>query len=118
MSKAFRDVELFITDILEAIEKIEMYTSVISYEEFMEDVKTKDAVLRNLEIIGGAVKNIPNSVKERYPDVEWKAPTGMRDKLIHEYFGVSFSIVWETVKNDLPPFKKKIEEILREIKNK
>jgi len=55
MSKAFRDVELFITDILEAIEKIEMYTSVISYEEFMEDVKTKDAVLRNLEIIGEAV---------------------------------------------------------------
>ncbi len=116
MSEPRRDVKVFIVDILEAIQKIEMFTHEMTFEAFMKDERTKDAVLRNLEVIGEAVKNIPESIKERYRDLDWKAVTGMRDKLIHEYFGVSFTIVWETVKNDLPPFKKRMEGILTEFK--
>jgi len=116
MSKTHRDVRLFINDILEAIGKIEKYVHGKSYGEFEKDDKTKDAVVRNLEIVGEAVRNIPENFKEKYPDVDWKAAAGMRDKLIHEYFGVSLAIVWETVKSDLPPFKKRMEEILREFK--
>jgi hypothetical protein len=116
MSEPRRNAKVFITDILEAIENIEMFTHEMTFEAFMKDKRTKDAVVRNLEIIGEAVKNIPESIKERYPDLDWKAVTGMRDKLIHEYFGVSLAIVWETVKGDLPPFKRMMEEILREFK--
>lgn len=115
MSKGQRDIKLFLTDIIEAIWKIDSYTDKITYHEFAKDERTKDAVLRNMEVIGEAVKNIPNNVKEGYPDIDWKGAAGMRDKLIHEYFGVSFSVVWETVKNDLPPLKKGIEKILNEM---
>jgi uncharacterized protein with HEPN domain len=115
MSETYRDVRLFINDILESIRKIEKYVHDKSYEEFQKDEKTKDAVLRNLEIIGEAVRNIPEDFKEKYPDVDWKAAAGMRDKLIHEYFGVSLAIVWETVKSDLPLFKKSLMEIYKEI---
>jgi uncharacterized protein with HEPN domain len=115
MSKTHRDVKLFVNDILEAIEKIEKYIHKMSYAEFQKDEKTRDAVLRNLEIIGEAVRNIPEKFKQRYPDADWKAAAGMRDKLIHEYFGVSLSIVWETAKSDLPPFKKRLMDISREM---
>jgi len=115
MSKTHRDVRLFINDILEAIGKIEKYVHGKSYGEFEKDDKTKDAVVRNLEIVGEAVRNIPENFKEKYPDVDWNAAAGMRDKLIHEYFGVSLAIVWETVKSDLPPFKKRLMEISKEM---
>lgn len=115
MSKAHRDEKLYISDILESIRKIEAYTRSISFEEFSEDDKTKDAVLRNLEVVGEAVKNISDGVKARYPDIDWKVIAGMRNKLIHEYFGVSFSIVWETVRNDIPPFKLRVERILKDM---
>ena len=116
MSKSFRDVKVFINDIIEAINSIEEYTDNISYEYFLADKKTRDAVIRNLEIIGEAAKNIPDDIKKKYSVVNWKAASGMRDKLIHEYFGVSFSIVWQTIKNDLPPFKSEIENILKDFK--
>ncbi len=115
MSKTHRDVRLFINDIVEAIAKIEKYVYDKSYEGFQKDEKTKDAVVRNLEIVGEAVRNIPEDFKEKYPDVDWKAAAGMRDKLIHGYFGVSMAIVWETVKSDLPPFKKRLTEISKEM---
>jgi hypothetical protein len=79
--------------------------------------KTKDAVVRNLEVIGEAVKNVPDEFKEKYPEIKWKAIAGMRDKLIHEYFGVSFSLVWGTIKNDLPDLEPKIKRILEEVKS-
>jgi len=88
----------------------------MSRVEFLKDDKTKDAVLRNLEVIGEAAKNLPQKVKEKYDDVDWKAAAGMRNKLIHEYFGVSFSIVWETIKNDLPRLRDEVAKILKEIK--
>jgi hypothetical protein len=118
MSKKRKNVKLFINDILESIEKVEIYTQVMTYDQFIKDEKTKDAVLRNLEVIGEAVKNIPSTVKKKYPDVDWKGIAGMRDKLIHEYFGVSFPIVWETVKNDLPPLKTEVKKILKDLERK
>ncbi|CAG0999780.1 hypothetical protein METP2_03176 [Methanosarcinales archaeon] len=106
-----RDYNLFFMDILEAIGSIKEYTHGMSYKEFIQDKRTRDAVVRNLEIIGEAAKNIPEYVKENYPEVNWKAITGMRDKLIHEYFGVSNPIVWETIIGDIPVFEAQIKEI-------
>lgn len=115
MSKRDKTVKVFFSDIVDAIEKIDSYTNALTHEQFVKNDMAKDAVVRNLEIIGEAVKNIPDSIKEKYQGVSWKAIAGMRDKLIHEYFGVSFSIVWETVKNDLPGFKTEIRKILTEM---
>ena len=115
MSKGQRDIRLFLTDVLKAIQKIDSYTDKMTYNEFIEDEKTKDAVLRNLEVIGEAVKNIPDDIKGSYSEIDWKGAAGMRDKLIPEYFGVSFLVVWETVKNDLPILKHGIEIILKEV---
>jgi uncharacterized protein with HEPN domain len=110
-----RDVRLFFADILEAIRKIETYTKGMTFDDFSADEKTCDAVLRNLEVIGEAVKNLPEEIKRQYPDTEWKSAAGMRDRLIHEYFGVSVRMVWETVVSDLPAFKRSVENIQRNI---
>ncbi len=108
-----RNIDLFFADIFDAINSIKEYTQDIGYEEFLRDKKTRDAVVRNLEIIGEAVKNIPDDIKEKYPEVNWKEMAGMRDKLIHEYFGVSNVIVWETIKNDVPMFESQIGKIIK-----
>lgn len=115
MSKS-KNIKLFLVDILEAIGNIKEYSKNISYEEFAADKKTTDAVVRNLEIIGEAVKNIPDGIKAKHSEVNWKAVAGMRDKLIHEYFGVSNQIVWETIKNDLPLLEQQVKKILEESK--
>lgn len=108
-----RNINLFFEDILEAINSIKEYTQNMDYGEFIKDKRTRDAVVRNLEIIGEATKNIPDEITEKYPDINWKAISGMRDKLIHEYFGVSNLIVWETLTNDLPLFESQIEKIVK-----
>ena len=111
MYKGKRGINLFLNDIIEALEKIDAYTNTLTYEQFLKDEKTRDAVLRNLEVIGEAAKNISSIIREKYPSVNWKAVMGMRDKIIHEYFGVSLPIVWETIKNDLPAFKQEVKKI-------
>jgi hypothetical protein len=113
MFKGRRNILLFLSDIIEAIEKIDKYTEDMTYEKFLQDDKTKDAVLRNLEIIGEAVKNIPDEIKRKYNFVNWRAASGMRNKLIHEYFGVNFAIVWETIKHDLPSFKEDVQKVIK-----
>jgi len=94
---SLRDEKLYIDDILEAIYKIEDYIQDIDFEDFSSDQKSIDPVIRNLEIIGEATKNIPEDFKNRYPNVNWKDPKRMRDRLIHAYFGVDLGIVWETI---------------------
>jgi len=111
------DPSLFLDDILGALERILMFTSEMTFSDFHRDIKTQDAVIRNLEIMGEAVKNLPESCKELHPEVPWARMAAMRDKLIHHYFGVSLAITWTTVKEDLPrirPVLLKIREKLRE----
>ncbi len=88
----------------------------MSFSEFKQDEKTKDAVLRNLEVMGEAVKSLPNYFKQNYGEVKWKAIAGMRDKLIHEYFGVSPDIIWKTLKNDIPQLEIQVKNILKKLK--
>ena len=112
-----RDYKLYLHDIKQAVEKIETFTKGFAFEEFAQDTKTVDAVIRNLEILGEAAKHIPKRVKERHPDIDWKAIGGMRNILAHEYFGVRMGIIWKTIRERLPELRYKVEEILREGKN-
>ena len=115
MSK--RDWRLFISDILESIEKIERYTLGVSYEEFMKDDKLKDAVVRNLEIIGEAANYIPDEIKVKYKDIPWRQIVGLRHRLIHGYFVVDYDIVWNIIIKDIPRLKTAIKRILEEFTN-
>jgi uncharacterized protein with HEPN domain len=107
----------YVQDIVESIRDIESFISGMDLETFGRDRKTFNAVVRSLEIIGEAAKKIPDEVKEKYPDIPWKDITGMRDKLIHEYFGVDRKIVWEVASQELPaiaPSFQRLENELRE----
>ena len=101
-------------DIAEAIRRIRFYTKGFTYPKFWGDTKTQDAVVRNLEIIGEAAKNISGEFKRNHGNIDWKQVAGMRDKLIHEYFGVNWEIVWDVVKLKLPELQRQIEELVEE----
>jgi len=113
MSKKRRDID-FIGDIQEAMELSVLYTKGLTFRKFLEDRKTQDAVVRNLEVMGEATKNLSSSFKAKYPDVPWKTLAGLRDKLIHFYFGIDYKIVWSVVKKELPKLRKQINEILKQ----
>lgn len=104
-----RDIRVYVDDILESIEKIENYTQNVSEEDFNKKYQLQDAVLRRIAVIGEAVKHIPQDLKNKYPETPWKEISGMRDVLIHEYFGVMLHRVWSTLKKDLPKFKDKMK---------
>lgn len=112
-----RDQILFLEDILESIQFIEEFTRDLDYSDFITDRKTFDAVVRNLEVIGEAAKNISDKIKSSNEDINWKGMAGMRDKLIHGYFGVDPEIVWETIQNRLPEIEIQIQTILKEMEN-
>jgi uncharacterized protein with HEPN domain len=105
-----RDFQVYFEDILDAIDSIETYTKALTYDGFVGDKKTVDAVIRNFEIIGEATKQIPLAIRKEYPNVPWKEMAGMRDKLIHGYFGVQLEVVWKTIKDRLPAVKLSIVE--------
>jgi len=105
-----KDVGVFVEHVMESIEKIEEYMGGMNKEEFLGDSRTQDAVMRRLEIMGEAVKNIPQEFRDEYPKIPWKQIAGMRDVLIHEYFGVNLERVWKTIKTDLPELKQRISE--------
>jgi len=90
-----RDFRVYLDDILESIRNIEEYTRGFTFEEFVKDRKTVDAVIRNFEILGEAAKRIPEKVRREHPEIPWKDMVGMRDRLIHEYFGVRLDVVWK-----------------------
>jgi len=108
-----RNYLLFLNDILQSIRKIERYTKGLSFEALRKNQLVVDAVIRNFEIIGEATKNIPKNIKDKYPDTEWKEASGFRDVLIHDYFGIDVQAVYDTIKNNLPSFKKHILNIIR-----
>jgi len=113
MSKRRREYILYIQDILISIEKIERYTKGLNIRQLKDDEMVLDAVVRNFEIIGEAVKNVPKNIRKKYPSVEWKEAAGFRDVLIHDYFGIDVEAVKDTIKNNLKPFKKHIIEVLK-----
>lgn len=110
-----RDSRDYINDILEAMENSIEFLKDLSYEEFVKDTKTIYATLRALEIIGEATKKIPLNLRRKYPEIPWKEMAGMRDKLIHEYFGVNLQRIWLTLKKDIPQIKPLIKKIKEEI---
>lgn len=109
MSKR-NDIDL-IRDISESINRIISYTENIHYEQFKKDFKTQDAVFRNIEIMGEAVKSLSDKIKSRHPEIPWKNIAGTRDKLIHDYFGVNIDIVWDIVTSDIPGLHLKFQNI-------
>ena len=111
-----RDMRLYREDILESIEAIEGYVQFKTEEQFYGDRQAQDAVLRRLEVIGEAVKNVDEDFRNKYPEIPWKKIAGFRDVLIHEYFGVSMKRVWRVIEIDLVDLKSKISRIWEEIK--
>lgn len=106
-----RDTNLFIQDILESIKDIKEFSRGLTYEKFVKDKLKQNAIIRSLEIIGESIKNIPNSVKEKYSKIPWKAIAGFRDILIHAYFSVALNKIWNVIKYDLPVLEKEIGKI-------
>ena len=107
-----KDYKQYFIDILDSINKIDKFLSGFTYESFKNDDKTQYAVVRALEIIGEASKKIPLDIRQLYADVPWREMTGMRDILIHDYFGVDTEVVWKTASADLPPLRIKLQNII------
>jgi len=112
-----REWKLFIEDILDAIFLIQKYVKDMDFEKFKNDRKTIDAVVRNLEIVGEAVRFLPDNIKQKYPEIDWKGMIGFRNRIAHAYFNISIEIVWHIVEKELPELKEKMKPIL-EKKNK
>jgi len=108
MKRAILD---YINDILDAMTKAQEFVQGLSYKTFLQDVKTQFAVVRAIGIIGEATKNIPVSVRKKYPQIQWREIAGMRDKIVHEYFGLNLKVIWRTVKEDIPTVKPLFEKL-------
>jgi len=109
-----RDFRLYLDDILESCRKIRHFTEGMSFEEFQQDAKTQDAVIRNFEVIGEAANRLPEEVRSLYHDVEWAKIVGFRNILIHEYFGIRLDTVWSAVQEKVPSLEKQTKEALNE----
>ena len=111
MSK--RGIVPALKDILEAINRIQRYVGAMSQAEFLQNTEKQDAVVRNVEIIGEAVRNLPADFKQRHASVQWAQISGMRDRLIHQYFGVNWDILWDVVQDKIPALRTSVEQLLR-----
>ena len=110
-----RSNKLFVEDILDSIDKIEQYIQGLSYDDFVEKQIVVDAVIRNLEIIGEASKNMPDDIKKKYISIPWKRMVGLRNIIAHGYFGIDLSIVWEIITKNLPETKPHIVEFFNKL---
>lgn len=108
-----RDPFLYLDDIIEAITKIRYYTNGMEYEHFSCDEKTVDAVIRNLEVLGEAVKNVPEEMKMQFPDIEWRKIVAIRNLMIHEYFGINKYLIWDIVIKKLDPLFDAVDLLLK-----
>ena len=108
-----RDWEERIRDILDAISEIDVFTYGMNFDGFKADTKTMKAVELNLIVIGEAVAGIPNEIEEKHPQIPWALMRAMRNRLVHVYFSVDERLLWDTVKNDLPPLVKPLQSLLR-----
>ena len=109
-----RDYRAYIRDILDSIKDIEAFTKDATIDSFKKDRKTLYAVVRCIEVIGEASKKMPKSIKDKHQGIPWAQIAGMRNKMIHEYFGVDTNILWQTVKEDVPKLESLIQEIAKE----
>lgn len=108
-----KEFTVFLQHILESIELIEKRIKNVTYKEFAKDIDLQDMVIRRLEVIGEAVRNLPKDFRQEHSEVDWQDPTDMRSVLIHGYFQIDLTVVWDTISNDLPTFKEQIEKILK-----
>lgn len=107
-----REITDYLQDIVDSISDIKEFIEGMTFKEFTEDKRTFNAVLRSIEVMGEASRNIPEEIRAQYPQVPWRKMTGMRDKLIHEYHGVDIDTVWRTLHEDIPPLKDMIQGII------
>jgi uncharacterized protein with HEPN domain len=107
-----RDYRLYLDDILECVEKIASYVAGMDVEKFSADPRTVDAVVRNLEIIGEAVRSLPEDVKDKASEIEWRKIASLRNILVHEYFGVNVQLVWDVTQTKLPPLRDACKRML------
>ena len=108
-----RDYKVYLEDILQAIGKIREYTFGLSLGAFAADAKTFDAVVRNLEVIGEAARTVPEATRSQHPEVDWKKIAGLRNILIHQYFGVDAELIWDIIQNKLRPLEEQIQAMVR-----
>jgi len=104
-----RPSELLVDDIVDAIDRIQRYTAGMSQREFERDDKCCDAVVRNIEIVGEAANRLSEDFKSQHPDIEWGKIVGLRNRIVHGYFGIDLSIIWQVVQSNLPDLKRRLQ---------
>jgi uncharacterized protein with HEPN domain len=108
-----KDVKVLLTHMKESITQVEKYTAGLSKEDFLASIQIQDSIVRRLEIIGEAARNIPEDFRLTHPEVPWRTIADMRNVLIHEYFSVDENLLWNVITNDIPVFKPQIEALLK-----